>query len=288
MRLLTIDGNNLLYRVYWVSKNQEMYTQSLLIYNFLKSIRSYTEKFQPEKIICTWDKKLQDSINFRQEQDENYKSNREKNDEIYEATYPLDEIMNTMGIKVMYPLHLEADDIMHYISVKNNENIIISTDKDILQLVSETTKVYNPIKKIIYNNENFKYFIGNNQKEFLMIKAIMGDQSDNIKGIKGYGIKRAKKLIEHPELITEEQLQIIEKNLNLIDLSKGWTKNAPGEELVYKAQFNKEWPESNKEAFYQKCVENSLVSILTNKSPWEIFFKEKKVEGNRLEELLGN
>lgn len=284
MKILTIDGNNLLYRVYWISKNQEAYTQSLLISNFLKSIKTYTEKFSPEKIICTWDKKLQDAINFRQAQDENYKSNREKNDEIYDATYPLDEIMETMGIKIMYPYHLEADDIMHYISIKNDNNVIVSTDKDILQLVSETTKVYNPVKKTVYTNDNFKYFIGNSQKEFLMIKAIIGDQSDNIKGIKGYGIKRAKKLIQQPELITEEQLQIIEKNLNIMDLSRGWTLNSPGEELIYREQFNKPWPKAKETDFYQKCIENSLISILTNKNSWKIFFKEQTK--SKLEELL--
>lgn len=287
MKLLIIDGNNLLHRVFWVSKNQEGCNDSLIIYNFLNSIKNLVKKFTPEKIICTWDKKLHDAVNFRHQQNEEYKANRTKNDEIYQVTYPLDDLMNSMGIKVMYPYHLEADDIMHYISVKNkDQNIIVSTDKDILQLVNEYTIIYNPIKKILYNNNNFKSIIGNTPKEFLMIKAIIGDASDNIKGIHGYGLKRALKLLNNPELITEKQLQIIEKNLNLIDLSKGWQVNEPREEYVYREQFNAPWPTPNKELFNQLCIDNSLVQILMNKSRWELFFNDEKSEENTLFNFL--
>ena len=284
MKLLIIDGNNLLYRTYWVSKNNKNnkeYTTNLLIYNFLKNLRSYVVRFTPEKIICTWDKKLQETPNFRKQECSEYKSNRQHNDEIYEATYPLDELMTQMGIKIMYPYHLEADDIMHYISVHNEQNIIISTDKDILQLVTETTSVYNPNKKLIYNNDNFKAIMGNTPKEFLMIKAIVGDQSDNIKGLPGYGIKRANKLIKNPSLITEEQLKIIENNINLIDLSKGWTVNEPGEKYFYREQYEKPWPNSNKNEFVNICNKYTLTNITSKINQWNIFFENE----NKTEEL---
>ena len=103
----------------------------------------------------------------------------------------------------------------------------------------------------------------------------MGDNSDNIKGLHGYGIKRAKKLIQHPEKITDEQMIIIEKNLKLIDLSKGWQVNEPQEEYIYREQYNKEWPTPNKDKFYQLCNENSINSILFYKKYWDIFFENK-------------
>lgn len=278
MKLLIIDGNNLLHRVYWVAKKQENYNINTVVLNFLKSVRCNYDKFKCDKIICTWDKKLQNhSSNFRiDETNHDYKATRQKNEEIYEATYLIDEFLNTLGIKVMYPGCLEADDIMHYISTKNNdENIIISSDRDILQLVSNNTKVYNPIKKVLYTQDNFELLIGNPIKDFVMIKAIVGDNSDNIKGLNGYGIKRAKKLIQHPEKITNEQMKIIEKNLKLIDLSKGWQVNEPQEEYIYREQYNKEWPNKNESEFYNLCSKNSINSILFYKKYWDIFFKEK-------------
>lgn len=274
MRLLIIDGNNLLYRTYWAIKNKNEYTDEGLITGFLLSIRKYIEKFNPEKILCTWDKKLQETDNFRKLQNEEYKGNRTHNEEIYKTTEVLDKLMSSVGIKVMYPLHLEADDIMHYISVHNNENIIVTTDKDLLQLVNEHTSVYNPIKKIIYNNNNFKNIVGNTPKEFLMIKAIVGDSSDNIKGLPGYGVKKAIKLIQNPTLITEEQLKIIENNINLMDLSRGWQVNEPGEKYIYREQFKLPWPVPNKETFENLCIENKLNYFLKNKSKISIFFNK--------------
>jgi DNA polymerase-1 len=277
MKLLIIDGNNLLHRVYWVAKKQENYNVNNIVLSFLKSIRYDFDKFKCDKIICTWDKKLQNhSSNFRiDESNHDYKATRIKNEEIYEATYLIDEFLETLGIKVMYPGCLEADDIMHYISVKNtDENIIVSSDRDILQLVNENTKIFNPIKKITYTKDNFESLIGNPIKDFVLIKAITGDNSDNIKGLKGYGIKRAKKLIQHPEKITNEQLQIIEKNLKLIDLSKGWQVNEPQEEYIYREQYNKDWPIPNKDNFYNLCVKNNINSILFYKKYWDIFFNK--------------
>ena len=88
------------------------------------------------------------------------------------------------------------------------------------------------------------------------------------------GIKRAKKLIQHPEKITNEQLQIIEKNLKLIDLSKGWQVNEPQEEYIYREQYNKDWPIPNKDNFYNLCAKNNINSILFYKKYWDIFFNK--------------
>ena len=289
MKLLIIDGNNLLHRVYWVAKKQETYNVNQVVLSFLKSIKYNISKFNPDRVICTWDKKLQSNVsNFRIDESDTYKANRLKNDEIYEATYIIDEFLDTLGIKVMYPGCLEADDIMHYISIKNlDENIIISTDKDILQLVNEHTKIYNPVKKILYNTNNFESLVGNSIKDFVLIKAIVGDNSDNIKGLTGYGIKRAKKLIQHPEKITDEQMVIIEQNLKLIDLSKGWQVNEPQEEYIYREQYNKEWPIADKNKFFELCEKNNISEFL-NINYWKIFFEPKTKKINNLIDFLSD
>ena len=278
---LLIDGNNLLHRTYWIAKYNEKESSNLYIELFLRSIKTYTEMYHPDKIICTWDKKMhleEGEKNFRQELVE-YKEGRddEYNAKVYEHIDYINRFLLSMGIKIMYPGWLEADDIMHWCSTQhlNDDFVIVSVDKDLLQLVSANTVVYNPIKKIEYNIKNFESLLNVSHDQFLLQKAIIGDVSDNIKGLERVGEVKAKKYLSGEKQFTEEQKLIVERNLKVIDLSLGWQINEPRERIVYEKQWGMDWPEPMKKVFFTLCMQYSLYEIISKPEQYNIFFNSK-------------
>lgn len=281
MKYLLIDGNNLLHRAFWIAKYKEQEGSNLYLEIFLKSIKLYVDLYPSDKIICTWDKKmhLDDGKNFRQELCE-YKQGRNEdyNKKVYEHIDDINRFLLSLGIKIMYPGYLEADDIMHWCSTQhpNDEFVIISVDKDLLQLVSSNTKVYNPIKKQEYNVVNFEALTGVAINNFVLQKAIIGDISDNIKGLEKIGVKRAQKYISGESKFTTEQQELVEKNLKLVDLSQGWQVNEPREKRIYEKQFEMNWPEPMKRVFFALCMKFALYNIMSKPEQFDIFFKEKE------------
>lgn len=281
MKYLLIDGNNLLHRVFWIAKYKEQEDSNLYLEIFLKSIKLYTDLYPSDKIICTWDKKmhLDENKNFRQKLCE-YKQGRDENynKKVYEHIDDINRFLLSLGIKIMYPGYLEADDIMHWCSTQHldDEFVIISVDKDLLQLVSKNTKVYNPIKKQEYNIVNFEALTGVTINNFVLQKAIIGDISDNIKGLEKIGVKRAQKYISGESKFTTEQQELVEKNLKLVDLSQGWQVNEPREKRIYEKQFEMNWPEPMKRVFFVLCMKFALYNIMSKPEQFDIFFKEKE------------
>ena len=122
---------------------------------------------------------------------------------------------------------MEADDLMAFLSRKlQGPNIIVTTDKDLLQTVSRDTRVYSPIKKKIVTLDNFEEYTGVKKEYYISFRAVTGDKSDNIPGIPRYGIKRFLKL-EHNIIssngedptalikeyeLTDEQFKIYNRN----------------------------------------------------------------------------
>ena len=281
MKYLLIDGNNLLHRAFWIAKYKEHEDSNLYIEIFLKSIKHYAELYPSDRIICTWDKKmhLNEEKNFRQQLCE-YKQGRDEeyNKKVYEHIDELNRFMLSLGIKIMYPGYLEADDIMHWLTTQhlNDDFVIISVDKDLLQLVSSNTKVYNPIKKQEYNVANFESQLGVTVENFILQKAIIGDISDNIKGLEKVGVKRAQKYISDLTQLSESQKELVERNLKLVDLSQGWMMNEPREQIVYEKQYNIKWPEPMKRVFFTLCVRFSLYAIISKPEQFNLFFNHQQ------------
>lgn len=280
MQYLIIDGNNLLHRAYWIAKYNQKEETNLYIAIFLKSIKTYTEMYKPDRIICTWDKKmhLDEGKNFRQELCE-YKQGRdaEYNASVYEHIDDINRFLLSLGIKIMYPGYLEADDIIHWCTTQHlNDNfIVVSVDKDLLQLVSNNTVVYNPVKKQEYNCVNFEALLGISHDKFVLKKAIIGDVSDNIPGVDGVGNKRCLQYLNNEKQFTAEQQLIVERNLKLMDLSQGWSVNEPREQKIYEKQFAMEWPEPMKRVFFTLCLNYSLYDIISKPEQYDLFFKVK-------------
>jgi DNA polymerase-1 len=237
---LIIDGNNFLFRAYYTdySKTEGLDKDKAVLRQFFKMLKTAVERFQPTDVYFTWDKKLNpDAHNFRNDLTA-YKANRtksEKTDSIIALHTPIQEMLDAMGVTTIFPYNLEADDVIRFI-VKNNQgvgakNIVISSDHDLLQLVSANTEVVLASKNLIVNVQNFAMNVNVPQHLFILYKAIMGDKSDNIMGLPQHGPVRSEELAtllhskevyceadDKEKLLTPAQWKIIETNLKLVSL----------------------------------------------------------------------
>ena len=304
---LIIDGNNLLYRIFWTSNYKIEESQSPgQIFLFLRSLKSYVDKFQPDNIYCTWDKKLEwPSTNFRREATAvQYKAGRddEKFKDVFEYAEKIQELINDLGVFNIYPLRMEADDLMAYLSHRlPGHSVIITTDKDLLQTVSKNTIVYNPIKKKEINLNNFEEYTGVKKEYYISFRAVTGDKSDNIPGFPRYGIKRFLKL-EHKlvslegeetalikgDAITEEQFEIYKRNWKLMDLKQGYAyydDEVPAYEKQLEQLRNHK---SNFSKFLDEAKKLNLWSIVRNYTSWRNSFDNNEILLNTINKAIKN
>lgn len=130
----------------------------------------------------------------------------------------LSELMHELPVTTMIYDGVEADDVMAYIAThllkENEQAVLMSTDKDFLQLVNDKTIVWSPTKKKIYNKKLVKEEFGIESKNLLLYRVLDGDKSDNIPGIRGCGVKTLLK--RFPELASTDKLTIDD----LLELAK--------------------------------------------------------------------
>ena len=273
MKILLIDSSNLIYRIWWINKakNLSNNNDTFTVYMFLRSLRSYIQKYPSDRIVSVWDKRLSyPEKNFRKEYSEGeYKGTRTHDnvDEVYKHTDKIVELLESLGVYNMFPDRMEGDDVIAWLSDQNNESVIVSADQDMYQLVTGTTKVYNPIKKIEVNSVNFKDVTGVNVDDFVLYKSLIGDKSDNIKGLPRVGKKTALKYIDNwdntKRELSESNLQQLSDNIKLVDLRYGY--NYYDTET---ASYNEQYVQQDGTIIYDKnkflklCKEHSLQSIL--------------------------
>ena len=173
---------------------------------FLRSLGYVTRIFDPTRIICVFDGKGS-SVN-RKNVNPNYKAHRtntritnwgmfDSKAEEYESLAAqvdrLKDYLDCLPVQTLEMEKLEADDIIAYIALqasKSNKKVtIVSSDKDFLQLVNNSVEVYSPIKKATITENNVKDFIGVIPENYNIVKALLGDNSDGLSGVKGLGIK---------------------------------------------------------------------------------------------------
>ena len=203
--LILVDGNNLLFRSYYATayngnfmRNSKNFPTNAL-YGFTNMINKIITEENPTHIIVAFDK----GKTFRHEKYKDYKAGRIEMPEELKVQFPIaKELLTYMGI-VSYEIeNYEADDIIGTFAkfCEEDENFtgtIISSDKDLLQLISNTVniKLLKSKDYIRYNENTFKKEYGIDPINIIDLKALMGDQSDNIPGVKGIGEKTALKLL---------------------------------------------------------------------------------------------
>ena len=291
MNNLVIDGSNLLWRTYWIAETRQQLVNSKgiwtgPIYMFLKSVKSLQEKFKPNSTWITWDKKLKyPSTNFRKElAPETYKQNRDddKSKLIHEQHDELSKWLTVLGIKQIYPGVLEADDIISWLTrEKLTTSIIVSVDKDLLQLVDDNVHYYNPIKKKLITPQNFVEEVGVEINEYNHYKALLGDKSDNVDGIQGYGVQKSSKLCKEGydgiiAKLSEDDKKKFDKNLVLTNLYGSYLKEG-GEVELYQDQYEKqEFVKADMKKFEDMCQEAEFYSIVKELDKWKEVFSRNR------------
>jgi DNA polymerase-1 len=137
----------------------------------------------------------------------------------------LNEVLNYLPVTTMIYDGVEADDVMAYITTQllkeDEQAVVMSTDKDFLQLVDDKTIVWSPTKKKIYNKKAVREEYGIESENILLYRILDGDSSDNIPGVYGCGIKT---LIKRFPEITEQKEVSVEDLFNLCETKKVETK----------------------------------------------------------------
>ncbi|MBQ6313823.1 hypothetical protein IJI29_03165 [Candidatus Saccharibacteria bacterium] len=210
-RLVLIDGKSVFYRGYYAMGALSLPdgTPTGGIYGFAAISMEIVRKLNPTKIVVAWDSKT--SANRRRELYPNYKAGRVKPGEDFYAQIPLlKELISDLGWNFVELENYEADDIIGTLSREADETLgkdgeceyetyIISSDLDMLQIVDKNTfmwrivKGFSNIEEIDVNEIEKKY--GIKKSQFLDLKALKGDSSDNIPGVPGIGEKTAVKLL---------------------------------------------------------------------------------------------
>jgi DNA polymerase-1 len=205
MKIIIIDGNSLINRAYYAMQRpmitkSGLYTQG--VYGFLNMLNKINSDYQPDYITVAFDRK---APTFRHEEYAEYKAGRKKMPPELAMQMPLlKEVLDAMKVKTLEIDGFEADDIIGTVAkraeAEGMEPLIISGDKDELQLASQKTKVLITKKGIsefdLFDEAAMYEKYGFSPEQFIDFKGLMGDQSDNIPGIPGVGEKTALKLIQ--------------------------------------------------------------------------------------------
>jgi len=213
-----------------------------IYYGILKDILFFNTKFSPDGMGFFFDTSKKDSVRkklypsykvdnaFHSTTPEKIAEKKARDENFYEKVNALPAILQTMGFHNTFKQKgFEADDLIASCvkyKAKYDEAIIISGDQDLYQLLSPGVFIYDPRKKLEMDIEKFRTLNGIEPEEWVEVKAMMGDVSDNIKGIKNVGIKTATKAVSQGTGAIRKQLadaieesqDIIERNRKLMQL----------------------------------------------------------------------
>lgn len=181
------------------------------ISGFLKSIGAAIKTLKPTRVICVFDgeggslnrRKIykdyksgrRSRIKFNRTYTEMISMEDENNNMKFEFARIID-YLKKLPVTIISAPNVEADDVIAYLALdyfKNSNVNIMSTDKDFLQLINEKIKVWSPVKKILYGEEELFEEYGITSNNFIFYRILNGDESDNIPGINGAGLKTIKK-----------------------------------------------------------------------------------------------
>jgi len=206
-RLILIDGNNLMFRAYYgtaamgnlMKTSYGFYTNA--IYGFIKMVNNIISEKPYDAILVAFDA---GKNTFRHQMLDSYKAGRSATPEEFKMQIPyIKEYLKFANIKQYEADEIEADDIVSVVakkaSLEGYQVDIYSNDKDLLQLVSDNVTVYASKPKGVMEKYDYDHFVevyGITPTQFIDLKALMGDKSDNLPGIDGIGEKTGIKLLK--------------------------------------------------------------------------------------------
>jgi len=219
MKTIIIDGNYVLHKNFYIFKNfkNENYMTGTS-FGFLKDVLKLNERFNTNDIHVTWD-----SRSFRKDINSNYKSNRVRDPENnpYQDFKLVQETLDSIGIKQYKVPDMEGDDLVYSLSLKFKDVIIYSKDKDLLQCINDNVFFLNDLDGQLIGLNEFENLYGFkfSRDNFVLYKSVVGDGSDNVKGIYRF---RKKDIVEYINTgnMKEKSLQIFNENSQLIQDNK--------------------------------------------------------------------
>lgn len=291
-KLLLLDGNSMLFRAYYATLYSHRMTTSNgiptnAIFGFIMMLNKAIETIKPDGILVAWDagKKT-----FRHDKFEAYKGTRKPIDEELIVQFPIArEFLDTAGICRFEIEGYEADDIIGSMAKSHPEvqTTILTSDRDLLQLVDDSTSVL-LMKKGITDMElmdaaHFEEKYGLQPLQIIDLKGLMGDSSDNIPGVAGVGEKTATKLLQqyasvenvyaHIDEIKGKLKEKLEKDKDNAFMSKELATIYTNVELPFEIdQVSFEGYKESVNDFYKKYEMRSLMTTTTvaSKSVWPI------------------
>ncbi len=205
-RIMMLDGHSLIHRAFYgmpdFTNAQGVHTGA--VYGFLSILLMLLDQQDPDALLVAFDVH---APTFRHQMYSEYKGNRKPMPEELREQVPLmKEVLGTMNVPVIEEEGIEADDVLGSLSTafaeKGYEVLVVSGDRDLLQLAGDDVTICIPKTKKgqtvyeFYGPDEVRDLYHVSPKEFIDVKALMGDTSDNIPGVPGVGEKTAVNLIE--------------------------------------------------------------------------------------------
>lgn len=223
MKILAIDGNSIMNRAFYgikaLSNKKGVFTNAIT--GFMNIYLGMCKEISPDTVVCAFDVK---APTFRHKKTETYKANRKGMPDDLAMQMPyMKKILKALGVLVLEEKGYEADDILGTVSLTAEKNggecYILTGDRDSLQLVSDkvTVMLHTNKETIPFTPKRFNEEYGFEPVKLIDLKALMGDSSDNISGVKGIGEKTALGLVQ--EYGTVEELYSL--------LERGEVKSTP-------------------------------------------------------------
>ena len=205
--ILIIDAMNMLIRSFSLLKAMNPSgTHIGGLVGFLRSLGYVTRIFDPTRVVIVWDGK--GGSGNRQNIDPNYKAQRatarithwglydtreQEQEALIGQLFRTKDYLECLPLQQIVMEKLEADDIIAYLAKQASGNgkkvTIVSSDKDFFQLIDRNIEVYAPVKKKTFTDKNILEEIKVLPQNYNIVKALLGDNSDNLPGVKGLGIK---------------------------------------------------------------------------------------------------
>ena len=294
-KVLIIDGLNTFIRVFSVipTTNEDGVHVGGIV-GFLRSIGYVINMVSPTRVIIVFDGK--GGSNRRRKIYPEYKQNRKtkyrvnrtydfasQEDERQNMIMQLQrcvEYLDTLPVTVLSYDNIEADDTIGYLCkqvLTESEIVVMSTDKDFLQLAKGRTKIWSPTKKKLYDEDAVFDEFGITAKNYIWYRVLDGDKSDNINGVRGLGLKTIRKKlpfltenkicnIDDITDVLPESSDIIKRNYDLMQLQDVNISGSTKTKIIERV--NQPINKLVKYKFEKMFLEDKLFTALPNVTTW--------------------
>lgn len=209
-----IDGSSFLYRAYYAMRplNAPNGSPVQAVYGFCRMIKKIQKTFEPDYFAVIWDSP---GKTVRHELYDQYKATRDAPpSDLFEQKKMIQEFIDLVGLHQYAQKGIEADDLMASIASdyekKGYTTVVVTSDKDLCQIVTEKVEIFDPFKDTIFGPEEVEKKYGFPVDKLPFYFALLGDASDNIPGVKGIGPKGAQKLVQNFDSLEDVYARIEE------------------------------------------------------------------------------